>query len=181
MSIQTISILAVIVSPIIPIVITLWYHSYKEKRDGKRNLFYTLMAHRKSSPPAYEWVNALNLIDVVFADNPKVLQLWHEYYDLLHTQPPNFALWEHKYIDMLSEVAQVLGYKKLKQTDIEKFYSPVAHGDQLQMNTLLQGELLRVLKNTASLVVTSLNDKTPEGSDGCGAKKKVETEEFKNA
>lgn len=82
------------------------------------------------------------------------VQMWHEYYDLLHTQPANFELWEHKHIDMLSEMAQALGYKKLKQTDIEKFYTPVAHGTQAELNEKTQREFLRVLENTGSFVVT---------------------------
>jgi hypothetical protein len=154
MDTQTMNIIAVILGPIIAIVITLLYQSHKEKREAKFKLFLNLMAHRKSNPPTFERVNSLNLIDVVFADHPKVLQLWHEYYDLLHIQPPNFELWEHKHIDMLSEMAQALGYKKLKQTDIEKFYTPVAHGTQAELNEKMQREFLRVLENTASFVVT---------------------------
>jgi hypothetical protein len=112
------------------------------------------MAHRKSNPPNYDLVNGLNLIDVVFADSPTVLQLWHQYYDLLCTNPPNFQAWEHKHTDLLSEMAQVLGYKKLKQTDIEKFYTPLAHGNQTELNQKIQNELLRVLQNTSAIVVT---------------------------
>jgi hypothetical protein len=154
MDTQTMNIIAVVLGPIIAVVITLWYQNRKEKRDAKLRLFLTLMAHRKSNPPNYDLVNGLNLIDVVFASHPTVLQLWHQYYDLLGTKPPNYEAWEHKYTDMLSEIAQVLGYKKLKQTDIEKFYTPVAHGNQLELQTKTQQELLRVLENTAAFVVT---------------------------
>lgn len=158
MDTQTMNIIAVIIGPIIAVSITLWYQSHKEKRDAKIRLFLNLMAHRKSNPPTFERVNSLNLIDVVFSGHPKVLQLWHEYYDLLHTQPPNFELWEHKHIDMLSEMGQALGYKKLKQTEIEKFYTPVAHGTQAELNEKMQREFLRVLENTASFVVTKKED-----------------------
>jgi len=158
MDTQTMNIIAVVLGPIVAVVITLWYQTHKEKRDAKIRLFLNLMAHRKSNPPTFERVNSLNLIDVVFADHPKVLQLWHEYYDLLHTQPPNFELWEHKHIDMLSEMGQALGYKKLKQTEIEKFYTPVAHGTQAELNEKTQREFLRVLENTASFVVTKKED-----------------------
>ena len=158
MDTQTMNIIAVVSGPILAVLITLWYQTRKEKREAKFRLFLTLMAHRKSMPPTFERVNSLNLIDVVFANHPKVLQLWHEYYDLLHTQPPNFEQWEHKHIDMLSEMAQSLGYKKLKQTDIEKFYTPVAHGTQAELNEKMQREFLRVLENTASFVVTKKED-----------------------
>jgi hypothetical protein len=76
------------------------------------------------------------------------------YYDLLNTQPPNVVVWDNKHTEMLSEIALALHYKKLKQTDIVKFYSPKSHMAQLQMNTKMQNELLRVLKNTAYFVVS---------------------------
>ncbi len=159
MTTETMNLLAVLFSPVIAVVITLWYQNRKEKRDAKLRLFITLMAQRKSMPPAYDLVNALNLIDVVFQDHDKVLQLWHEYYDLLCAKPLNLELVDHKYIDMLSEIARVLHYKKLKQTDIDKFYSPVAHGNQAELNYKTQTELLRVLQNTTALVVHPKEDK----------------------
>ena len=55
---------------------------------------------------------------------------------------------------MLSALARHLGYRKLEQTDIDKFYTPQAHEDQLLMNSEIQSELLRVLKNTHSVAAT---------------------------
>ena len=168
MDTQTMNIIAVVSGPILAVLITLWYQTRKEKRKEKREaksrLFINLMAHRKSMPPTFDRVNSLNLIDVVYADHPKVLQLWHEYYDLLHTEPANYQLWEHKHIEMLSEMAQVAGYKKLKQIDIEKFYTPVAHGTQAELNEKTQREFLRVLENTASFVVTKKENDTNKTS-----------------
>jgi hypothetical protein len=147
---ETINVIAILLSPIIAVLITLWYQSYKEKRDAKFRLFLTLMAHRKENPLTIEHVNSLNLIDVVFANHPKVLQLWHEYYNLLNTRPANVVAWENKHVELLSEMATELRYGKLKQTDILKFYTPQSHTDQLVMNAEMQKELLRVLKNSAS-------------------------------
>jgi hypothetical protein len=45
-------------------------------------------------------------------------------------------------------MAIVLGYQRLKQTDIDRFYAPQAFGDQAAMQGDLQKELLRVLKAT---------------------------------
>ncbi len=109
------------------------------------------MAHRKSIPPSYEWVNSLNLIDVVFADHPKVVHLWHELYDILIQVPLNEQRRQHKFLELLSEIAQLLGYRKLTQTDMDKFYSPQAHGTILELQWGVQTELLRVLKATESL------------------------------
>ena len=146
-----INVIAIILGPIIAVIITLVYQKYKEKRDAKYRLFLTLMAHRKSFPPTIAWVESLNLIDVVFADHPKVVELWHQYYDLLHQESKDYTKREHKYLELLSAMAKTLGYKNLQQTDIDKFYTPTAHGDQATLNHKVQTELLRVLENTGSL------------------------------
>ena len=148
-----INIIAIVLGPIVAVLITLIYQSNKEKRDSKMRLFTTLMAYRKTFPPPMAWVESLNLIDVVFSKNTKVVQLWHEYYALLHQSTQDFAQREHKYLELLSEMAKVLNYKNLQQTDIDKFYSPVAHGNQNELNVKVQTELLRVLENTESLKV----------------------------
>lgn len=145
------TIIAIITGPIIAVIITLWYQSRKQKQDTKVHLFLTLMAHRKSSPPTIDWVNSLNLIDVVFENNPEIVKLWHDYYDLLLDTSKDIEKRQHKYIELLSSIAKSLGYKNLQQTDIDKFYSPVAHGDQAILTAKIQKELLRVLENTQSL------------------------------
>ena len=145
------NIIAVVSGPVIAVIITLMYHSRKQKQDAKERLFTILMAHRKSSPPTIAWVESLNLIDVVFAKHPKIVNLWHQYYDSLHGSSKDYAKSNHQYLELLSSIATCLGYKNLQQTDIDKFYSPVAHGDQAILTTKIQKELLRVLENTQSL------------------------------
>src|SRR5690606_8061294 len=98
---------------------TLWYQRRIIKWDAKQRRFITLMAHRKSNPPTFEWVNALNLVDVVYAAHPKVVTLWHDLYTILSTQPPNLQAQSHKYLELLSAMAVVLGYRSLTVTDID--------------------------------------------------------------
>jgi len=152
-----VSILAAIVfSPVIAVVITLWWEKRKVKHEAKYRVFIALMAHRKSYPISHERVNALNLIDTIFGDCPKVLAMWHEYYSMLQRQNPSpqEQVEQHqKYIELLSEMAGSLGFSNLKQTDIDKFYIPQAHMDQAQINAECQAEFLRVLKNTERLPV----------------------------
>ena len=47
-------------------------------------------------------------------------------------------------------MAESLGYKQLKQTEIDRFYSPVYFGSQLSRQDLLFSELLRVLMHSKS-------------------------------
>jgi hypothetical protein len=71
---QTVNMIAIVLGPLLAVGITLWWQGRKEKRDAKERLFLTLMAQRRAFPPAIEWVNALNVIDVVFADHSQVVQ-----------------------------------------------------------------------------------------------------------
>jgi len=142
-----INIIAVITGPIFAVVITLMWQQRKEKRDSKERLFLTLMAHRRTFPPPIEWVNSLNVTDVVFAEHPQVVQLWHQYYSSL-TNPPaneNYQQREHTYLLMLSAIARALGYGRLEQTDIDKFYAPQVPPFLRALNYKCQTEWLRVL------------------------------------
>ena len=65
-------IIAVAVIPIIVWVLGIKYQDRKAKKDAQLRVFLTLMADRKSNPITKEWVDALNIIDVVFQDNKEV-------------------------------------------------------------------------------------------------------------
>jgi hypothetical protein len=109
------------------------------------------MTYRKFAPPTFDWSNALNLIDVVYADNPTIVQLWRRLYDTLMSNPMNPQQYTHQYLELLSAMAQSLGYRSLQQTDIDRYYAPQAFADQASLNAEVQKEFLRVLKDTKSL------------------------------
>ena len=58
-----------------------------------------------------------------------------------------------KYLGALSEMARTLAYKKLQQTDIDKFYTPQAHVDQNEMAFRTQQEWLRILENMEHIYI----------------------------
>ena len=60
--IEVVTVIALVAGPAIAVLITLWYQRRTEKRAAKERLFVTLMAHRKSVPPAPDWTSALNLM-----------------------------------------------------------------------------------------------------------------------
>jgi len=151
--------IAIVVGPLAGVLFTLWFQRRKETTDAQQRLFQTLMAYRRSNPPVYEWVNSLNLIDVVFAKHRVVVDLWHQYYDLLCQEPVNWHLAEAKYLDLLAAMARILGYKDLSQTDMSKFYSPRAHGTHAELMQETQMELLRVLKGTKSVAFVAKDER----------------------
>jgi len=96
--------------------------------SSKRSLFLRLFAYR-GSPVHYEFVNALNQIDLVFHDNPTVIQAWHKYYEALHHQDlvNKDEVWTNLRVELLSQMAISLGYPRLSQVDITKHYYPQGH------------------------------------------------------
>lgn len=155
--------IAIIIGPIAAVIITLFYQRYREKRDAKHRAFLLLMAHRKSIPPNRTMVEVLNTLDVVFSKNRGIVDLWHKYYALL-SQPPSQEK-EHTWLELLSAIASDLNYPSLSQVDLDKFYSPQYFGDQMELHTKIQKELLRVLQNTASLVVNENHNETLKPPD----------------
>ena len=144
--------IAIILGPIFAVIITLWYQNMREKRQHKFLLFRTLMSRRKDFfPISQEWVDALNLIDVVFHDNKKAVSLWHAFHGMLYHGKRDYEEEDRKYLDLLHTLARDLGYKNLQQTDIDRFYQPVGLGDQKELNEALQKEQLIYLQNSNKL------------------------------
>jgi hypothetical protein len=139
--------IALIVGPVAAVLITLWHQKTSRRHEAKERLFMVLMAHRKANPPTVDWANSLNLIDVVFEDSPSVVEKWHETYNILTQQPWNQERWVHSYIELLSEMAVALGYNRLRQTDIDRFYAPQALGTQAALALELQTEVLTRAKS----------------------------------
>jgi len=141
-------IIAVAVIPIIVWVLGIKYQDRKAKKDAQLKVFLTLMSDRRTNPITKEWVDALNIIDVVFQDNKKVRQAWREYLDSLNERSPQFESSNSFKLDLLSEMAMALGYKNLKQTEIDRFYSPKYFGSQMSRQEIIFRENLRVLMHS---------------------------------
>jgi len=158
MSYAQATLVGLFLGPVFAVLITLWHQDRKQKRDAKERLFVTLMAYRKTAPISLEWAQALNLIDVIYARHPKVIQAWHDLYDYFHVKPMDPKQLEHKRITLLSAMAMAIGFP-LEQVDIDRCYIPQAHSDEAQRNYELAVELLRVLKGTERLSVVPRQEK----------------------
>lgn len=134
----------------------LWYIGIKfqdrqAKNKAKENLFLSLMAKRKSNPISIDWADSLNTIDVVFQDNTKVRTAWRAYYDSLHQKSQHFENSNSFLLDLMSEIARDLGYKDLKQTDIDRFYNPIYFGNQSKNQQQLFDEIMRIYEHSKNL------------------------------
>lgn len=143
-------VLSVAIVPIIVWFIGVKYQNRKSKKEAQLRLFLVLMANRQKTPIAQEWVDALNSIDVVFQDNKKVRLAWRDYLDSLNQKSAHFENQNSYKLDLLSEMAEALGYKQLKQTEIDRFYSPMYFSSQQSRQEILYNETLRVLMRSKS-------------------------------
>jgi hypothetical protein len=55
-------------------------------------------------------------------------------------------------------MARSLGYKTIKQAEIDKYVTPRGIGEQHEKKAEIQQELLRVLKNTSRFIVDKKDD-----------------------
>jgi hypothetical protein len=149
--------LATIVSPFFAAGLTTHYNLKwqvrREQRAAKLEVFSSLMSVRgniSDFQAAEGWVRALHLIDVVFSDSPTVLVRWRELYAMLqHPQPPPGQA--HKMIELLSAMSEDLELS-LQQLDLDKAHFPRAISEPIARRADIEQALLRVLKNTASLL-----------------------------
>ena len=127
-------------------------NSEQQKDNAKRNLFLTLFALR-GSPVHYDFVRGLNQIDIVFEDNPEVLNTWHIYYNSLNVknQVDEDKVWELQRTNLLSEMAVCLGYEKIKQTEMQQHYTPVGHNNQQKQEKDMWDSQLTFYKANAAM------------------------------
>lgn len=126
--------IAIIVIPIVAVIIGQWLQKREKQRDDKMNIFKTLMKDRFLG-----WTNesvcALNVLDIVFSKDKKVIDQWRIYKDRLTIENPTET--DMKKIDiekykLLEVMAKSLNYDISWET-IQNPYLP-----QGMVNNLLQ-------------------------------------------
>jgi len=158
---ETLSLIAIITGPIAAVLISLWLQRRQRMLDARRGVLATLVGNRHQII-APETVRALNLIDLVFHDEPTVRGLWKEYFEMLANEGLNNPLgWEQrgkKNVELITEMAKRVGLgKHITHLDIQRIYSPVGLGQQEARLIELQAELIRVLKGTERLQAVNRN------------------------
>lgn len=100
---------------------------YQNNAEAKKNKLYilsTLMANRHMGAWDDDFVKALNLIDIIYHDNKNVKEHLHKYFEV--TRGSIFTPGEriNVFFDLLLAMCEDVGYKDLKRSDINDFYSP---------------------------------------------------------
>ena len=167
-----INILAIICSPVIAVFVGRYLQDREKNRNDKMEIFKILMMNRGLGW-SYENAKALNIIEIVFADDDNVLKQWKDYYQKLCIQNPNDsdALAINEARDrFLVTMAQSLGYKEtITQETIRNAYIPIGLSKSIEQQQQYQSNMLEImammLKN---LIKNSENTeiKIKENNDG---------------
>ncbi len=142
-------IIAVAIIPIIIWVLGIKYQDRKSKKDAQLNVFLLLMKYRGISSRPQEFINALNIIDIVFHSKKKVRNAWKAYHNSLKENSPEHANKNTYFLELLSEMAETLGYRKMKLTEIEKgsAYTPKSIIKEREKKNKILDSLLNALEN----------------------------------
>lgn len=141
-------------------------HDVERQYSYFSNELKTLMSNRMVW--SVESVRAMNIIDIVFADDESVRKAWNEYYQRLCVEQPTET--QLKQIQqtqdkMLETMAISLGYKgKITWETIQNPYIPkgmVAAMDQQQIIQKGQAELAKVADAFTQLINTNAANQAP--------------------
>lgn len=149
------NLIAIIIIPIAAVLIAQWLQNRAEKRKDKMQIFKALMTSR-----IYGWtpesVNALNVIDIVFANDKSVRAAWKDLNDKYNVSDPDeqhlkkIQLAQYK---LLEAIANSLGYKdKITWETIQNPYMPVGMANQIEAQKNMQQAYFDALNNVNSIV-----------------------------
>lgn len=140
---EVLNLIAIIVGPIVAVLIGQYLQCQAEKRKDKLQIFKILMTSR-----IYGWthdsVHALNIIDIVFADDKAVRTAWKDLNDKYNVSNPDqqhLKKVEQAQYKLLEAIANALGYKdKVTWETIQNPYIP--NGMVAQMEAQVKSQQL---------------------------------------
>lgn len=156
----------------------------RAKRGRKRALFEALMATRGETL-SVDYKRAVNMIELVFHDDRKVIDAWHNLFDSYVEQatddvPTSVVIGQKRTAalkNLLMEMATVCGYKFDERTISRGYYTPQAHGAyENEMNRLRAG-LLRLAEGGANLRVEQVASDEVIKAQGDFQKKMTDTQD----
>ncbi len=130
-----VNIAAVVLSPIIAVVIGQSLQTKSEKRRDKMQVFQCLMTRRITGWAAWESVNALNSIDIIFSDNMAVREQWKVLLSKFRKEiSPQEQ--QREQCKLLELMANDLGYKDIiTWENIQNPYYPEGLAQQFALNS----------------------------------------------
>ena len=139
--IAIVNISAVIAAPIVAVKVGQYLQDRAQIRNDKMDIFKTLLANRTGWSTAS--VYAMNIIDVVFANDMSVRNCWKTYYEKLCIQNPDEMQQKQirtAHYKLPEAMAISLGYKdKITWETIQNPYIPIGMVNTVQQQQAIQG------------------------------------------
>ena len=173
-------IIAIIIAPVLAVQVQKFIENRKAATDRKMQIFRTLMATRMT-PLSPLHVEALNMIDIEFHKDKRIVDTWRSLLDNFASYPqdpedPNYTTMltsrAEKSIelltDLLYEMSKVLNYNFDKVHLIKRgAYIPKGHADIESENQFLRRSLMGLFLGSKSLPIHIVN---PPETTGTGEK-----------
>jgi hypothetical protein len=168
--IDLLTLVAIIAGPLFGVWLARYLDDRKAKSKRRWEIFSALMRTRNLRL-SHDHVSALNLVEIEFHDNSKVIGAWKEYIAELDPKQNTQKMTteevakkrNNKLTKLLDEIAQTLDIK-IDQLDIlEGNYIPQGWFDQEDQNTFLKSQVIKLLQGQSALPVAvfpNLYDKT---------------------
>lgn len=152
---EILNLIAIIVIPVAAVLIGQYLQIRAERRNDKMQIFKTLMTSR-----IYGWtvdsVHALNIIDIVFADDEAVRAAWkdlNDKYNVSNPDQPHLKKIEQAQYKLLEAMANSLGYKdKITWETIQNPYIPIGMSMQIEAQKKSQETYMNILSGMSQMM-----------------------------
>lgn len=147
---------ATLLGPVLAVWVTRRIDWSRQRRERQMDIFRALMATRRV-PLSPEKVRALNMVEIDFHGVPPVLRAFAEVMTHINTQDVGSVVWLDRHRSLmtrlLSEMAQLLGYRLAQLDMLEGGYYPKAFADTEKEQQAVRQALVQILSGRRPLLV----------------------------
>lgn len=127
----TMNIVAIILSPLIASLITIYLTNKYNKKKDKIEILKKLMITRLNNS-TMDYVYALNLIDIIFYDSDDVRNEYKKLLKEYNTNNPDLNEIYTRKLKLIEAILNNIGYNKINWEAISKPYAPNWYYDELK-------------------------------------------------
>lgn len=140
--------------------ITGWYKDFKSKKEDRKRLFLRLVAAKGYIKLPQSLIDDVNMIELIFRNNKKVIEKYRIYYDEICSDPPNYEKQVAYYWDLLRIMGDCVGYKNVDNKTLRNGYTPNSSLNEHKYQDEYQKAVLPFLKEMTELAKagTPLNE-----------------------
>ena len=157
---NVVNIVALIVIPILAVIIGQKLQERAQKRNDKIQIFKILMTSRIYGG-TNDSVQAMNLIDVVFADDKAVCKQWKTCFDKMCVENPtetDLLKIKKEKEKLLETMAKSLGYKNVSWESIQNPYIPKGMTDLIEQQQKYQTTQSVIMEQMKNMMQTNEKD-----------------------